>query len=283
MRRRHLLRSAFAALPAALISSRMSRAYTSAPSSTPEPQDSITGTASPANPTPEFYVLRRYLLRNGPQTQLTEAYFTKALIPALHRLGLGPIGAFRLEIGPETPSFYLLLPGRSVELLVTAPQQIAQDEQFLSAAEPFWAAPATAPAFARVESSLLRAFSGWPRMIPVPGGPNSKRIFQLRTYESPSDRDHIRKIEMFEHGEFDIFRNAGFHQVFYGSNLIGQRLPSLTYMLSAPDQAALDASWQKFRNDPAWHKLSTDPRYSYEEIVSNITNLILSPLACSEI
>jgi len=29
--------------------------------------------------------------------------------------------------------------------------------------------------------------------------------------------------------------------------------------------------------------LKSDPRYSYEEIVSNITNLVLSPLACSQI
>ena len=88
---------------------------------------------------------------------------------------------------------------------------------------------------------------------------------------------------MFEHGEFDIFHNAGFHQVFYGTDVIGPRLPSLTYLLAAADQAALDTAWQKFRDDPAWHRLSADPRYAYEEIVSNITNLILSPLACSEI
>ena len=234
-------------------------------------------------PAPEFYELRRYLLRNGPQTQLTQTFFTRALIPALRRLGIGPIGAFRLEIGPESPCFYLLLPSTSAETLVTATQHLAHDDQFLAAAEPFWAAPATAPAFTRVESSLLRAFAGWPKLVLPPGAPAAKRIFQLRTYESPSDHAHLRKVEMFEHGEFDIFRNAGFHQVFYGTNLIGQRLPSLTYLLAAPDQAALDAAWQKFRDDPAWHKLSTDPRYAYEEIVSNITNLILSPLPCSEI
>ena len=249
----------------------------------PAAQESSSGTSAAPASTPEYYELRRYLLRTGPQTQLTETYFAKALIPALRRLGLGPIGAFRLEVGPDTPSFYLLLPGLSAEKIVTSTAQLARDDQFLAAAEPFWAAPATAPAFERVESSLLRAFAGWPRLVPPPGGPTAKRILQLRTYESPSYRAHLRKVEMFEHGEFGIFQTAGFHQVFYGTNLIGARLPSLTYMLSAADQAALDAAWQNFRNAPAWHKLSTDPHYSYEEIVSNITNLILSPLTCSEI
>lgn len=238
----------------------------------------------PTAPAPrEFYELRRYHLSNGPQPALAETFFAKALIPALNRLGLSPIGAFRLDVGPETPSFYLLIPAASAETLVTTDFSLAKDEQFLAAAQPFWAAPATAPSFVRMESSLLSAFTGWPKLIPPKQGTTGKRIFQLRTYESPSPAAHIRKIEMFNNGEFDIFAKSGFGQVFFGDTLIGPRLPSLTYLLAFTDQADLDACWTRFRNDPAWAKLSHDPRYSYEEIVSNITNLILSPLACSQI
>jgi hypothetical protein len=88
---------------------------------------------------------------------------------------------------------------------------------------------------------------------------------------------------MFHAGEFDIFLKAGFHPVFFGDGLIGSRLPHLTYMLRFADQAELEAKWDVFRNDPAWKKLSTDPRYAYDQIVNNITNVILSPLACSQI
>ena len=49
----------------------------------------------------EFYQLRCYRMQTGPQTQLTERYFGDALIPALGRLGMGPVGAFKLDIGPE--------------------------------------------------------------------------------------------------------------------------------------------------------------------------------------
>ncbi len=232
---------------------------------------------------PEFYQLRRYHLTNGPQPALAEAFFTKALIPALNRLGLSPIGAFRLDVGPETPSFYLLIPGPSAEALVTVDLHLAKDDQFLAAAQPFWAAPATAPPFVRVESSLMIAFEGWPKLTPPKQGTTGKRIFQLRTYESPSPAAHVRKVEMFHNGEFEIFAKSGFGQVFYGDTLIGAHLPNLTYLLAFNDQADLDACWTRFRNDPAWAKLSHDPRYSYEEIVSNITNLILTPLACSQI
>ena len=41
----------------------------------------------------EFYQIRRYHLQSGPQTALTESYFGDALIPALTRMGMGPIGA----------------------------------------------------------------------------------------------------------------------------------------------------------------------------------------------
>jgi hypothetical protein len=238
------------------------------------------GAEAPAAKPREFYQLRRYQMQSGPQTKLTESYFGDALIPALTRLGMGPVGAFRLEIGPETPVFYLLIPSASVETLATVDFHLAEDAVFTKAAEPFWNAPATATAFVRVESSLLSAFEGWPKVTPPAKG---KHIYQLRTYESPSDADHILKVEMFNHGEFEIFVNAGFKPVFFGDTLIGPRLPQLTYMLSAPDMNQLNAYWDVFRNDPAWKKLSGSPRYAYEDIVSNITNLILSPLGCSQI
>ena len=238
---------------------------------------------SPVSGAREFYLLRSYSFTMGPQTQVAERYFGEALIPALGRMGIGPVGAFRLDIGPQTPTFYLLIPGASVEMLAMLELHLAKDAVFMKAAEPFWSAAATSPAFGRMESSLLVAFEGWPKLTPLAGAAKDKRIFQLRTYESPSDAAHVRKVEMFNNGEFAIFTKAGAHAVFYADTLVGSRMPSLTYMLSFADMAALNAAWAKFVADPAWTKLKSDPRYSYEEIVSNITNLVLSPLACSQI
>lgn len=236
--------------------------------------------AAPNSSARHFYQLRSYHLSSGPQLALTEGYFS-ALIPALTRLGLGPIGAFKVDYGPVTPNYLLLIPGTSVELLAELDLRLAEDTDFLSAAAPFWNAPAAAAAFNRIEVSLLAAFHGWPRLTPPAN--KGKRIFQLRTYESPSHQDHIRKVEMFHSGEFDIFHAAGFHPVFFGDMLVGTRMPCLTYMLAFDDLAQLDAQWNTFRNDPAWQKLSHSPRFAYEPIVSNITNLVLSPLSASQI
>jgi NIPSNAP len=232
----------------------------------------------------EYYLIRRYELQAGPQTKITENYFGDALIPALTRMGMGPIGAFKLDYGSQTPVFYVLIPGRSVEELATLDLRLARDTDFMKAAEPFWNAPATALAFLRVESALLAAFEGWPKLIPpATTSTKSKRIFQLRTYESPSDAAHVRKVEMFHKGEFEIFQKARCHPVFFGDTLIGARMPNLTYMLSFANLAELEKAWAAFSADPDWKKLSSSPRYSYESIVSNISNLILSPLAASQI
>jgi len=234
---------------------------------------------SPATRPRQLYQLRRYTLQTGPQVAMTEKYISEALIPALDNKA-GPIGAFRLDVGPETPTFYVLIPILAPAMAGALELELNQNETYVKAAEHFWNAPASSPAFLRMDSSLLVAFEGWPRITPPAKG---KRIFQLRTYESPSYRDHILKVQMFHSGEFEIFTNAGFQPVFFGDTLIGQRMPSLTYMLSFADSADLDAKWAVFRNDPAWKKLSADPRFAFEAIVSNITNLVLSPLAASQI
>jgi len=246
----------------------------------------ITGetSAQPAKAPREFYQIRRYNMVSGPQLKLTETYFSSSLIPALGRMGMGPVGALRLEYGEQTPAYFLIIPSTSVEPLVTLDLKLAEDQAFLDAAAPFWNATAAAPAFERIETSLFEAFAGWPKLIPPPAASTKgKRIFQMRTYESPSNGEHVRKVEMFHSGEFQYFINAGFHPVFFGDTLIGPRTPSLTYMLSLDNVAELDDRWNAFRNDPGWKKLSADQRYAYDSIVSNITNILLSPLDCSQI
>jgi NIPSNAP len=232
----------------------------------------------------EYYELRKYHLQSGPQTKLTESYVSDALMPALNRLGVSSVGVFNLTVGPQTPTLYLLIPSTNLETLVTARLRLAEDQAFLEAAAPFWNAAAKEPPFVRVQSTILIAFAGRPQLtLPASSVQKAKRIFELRTYESPSERDHLRKVEMFHSGEFEIFQKNGFSQVFYGDALIGERLPQLTYMLSFSDSADMDHKWENFRADPDWKTLSTSPKFAFEPIVSNISNLVLTPTAFSQI
>jgi hypothetical protein len=228
----------------------------------------------------EFYQLRKYSLRTGPQLALMQTYFEKALIPALNRLKMSPVGAFKLDIGPETPTYYVLIPASSVEALARLDAELEGDAEYVRAAVGFRDAPAAAPAFDREERTLLAAFSGWPKLI---APKKQKRIFQLRTYESPSQAAHLHKVQMFNEAEIKIFVRTGLTPVFFGDTMVGTRMPSLTYMLTFSSVAELTASWAAFSADPEWKELSHRPGNTDPEIVSHISNLYLSPLDCSQI
>lgn len=241
------------------------------------PQDAASGKR-------EFYQLRRYQLANGPQRKLADDYFRDALVPGLNRVEISPVGVFNVTIGPETPVMYVLIPSMSVERLVTLDDRLLKDDDYTKAAAPFLNAPAKEPAFARMESSLMQAYEKMPKItLPPVSTSKSPRVFELRTYESPTNQDHWRKIEQMSSGEGDIFTKAGIPQVFYGDTLVGPRLPNLTYMLCFNNLAERDAKWDAFRNSPEWKALSTNPRYAFEDIVSNITNIMLAPTAYSQI
>src|ERR1700733_14008185 len=137
---------------------------------------------------PEYMDLRRYHLASGPGVKLTTDFFADALIPALNRLGIGPVGAFSVYFGPETPAYYLLMPSSKLETLVTADLLLARDPVFVKAGAPFWNAPAGSPPYRQIESSLLRAFEGYPRATPPDSAATKgKRIYQLRQYQSPTN------------------------------------------------------------------------------------------------
>jgi hypothetical protein len=232
----------------------------------------------------DFYELRRYELRGGPQVKLTHAFLRDALIPAVNKLGIRPVGVFDIVIGDESPSMYVLLPSPSLKALVTLEETLASDAAYQQAGKDFLSAPAQSPAYVRMESKLMIAFEGRPRpTVPAAAASHQPRTFELRTYESPSDRDHRRKVEMFHHGEFDIFVQAGFHPVFYGDTVIGTRMPNLTYMLAFDSLDERNNLWKAFGSSPAWKRLTSSQRYDFEPIVTNVTNTILSPAPYSQI
>jgi NIPSNAP protein len=232
----------------------------------------------------EFYQLRRYHVISGPQRKLCDDFFRDTLIPALTRLSIGPVGVFDLYIGPETPSIYVLMPSLSAETVATVETRLGKDAEYTKAGAPFLNAPAKEPAFDRMDSSFLQAFEKWPRLIlPAATAKKGPRVFELRIYEGATDQDHRRKVEMMQSGESEIFTKAGVEQVFYSETLIGPRLPSLTYMLVFDSLADRDQKWAAFRGSDDWKSYSTQPKYSFEPIVSNISNFILTPTAYSQI
>ena len=232
----------------------------------------------------EFYELRLYHLQRGAKQKLFDDFFREAAIPALNRAGVSPVGVFTVMTGRDSPTMYVLLTYRSLAELAAANGRMRADTDFMKAGGDFLDRPATDPAYVRVESSFMVAFEGMPKLeVPAAAAGNQPRLFELRTYESHSQKANLKKIEMFNIGEIAIFRRAGLQPVFFGETLIGARMPNLTYLLVYDNMAARDASWGKFGADPEWKKLSTTPGYTDPEIVSNISNVLLRPAAYSQI
>ncbi len=233
---------------------------------------------------PEYYELRQYRLRRGPQVKLTDDFLREAALPALKRLGIGPVGVFNTTIGSDTPTVHVLIPHASLESVATIAARLQADPEYQRAGAACLNVPSTDPAYVRMESSLLVGFESIPRLeVPPAAAENRPRIFELRTYESHSEKAHLKKVEMFNMGEIAIFRRTGLRPVFFGRTLIGSKLPNLTYMLTFDDMAARDKNWAAFIADPEWKKLSTAPGYTDGEIVSNISNAVLSPTPYSQI
>jgi len=239
---------------------------------------------APAAAGREYYELRRYLLRRGPQQKTTDDFFRDAAIPALNRLWIKPVGAFNTTIGPGSPALYIVVPHASVESAVTIHDRVAADPEYLKAGAAFINTPPTDPAYVRMESSLLLAFEGMPKLeVPAATVENKPRIFEVRTYESHSKKANRTKIGMFNGPEIAIFRRIGLHAVFFGETVIGAGMPSLTYMLAFADMEERSRSWAAFGADPEWKALSTRVGNTDGEIVSSITNVILSPTPYSQI
>lgn len=243
-------------------------------------------TTSRQNRPLQYFELRHYQLRRGPQTQVLDDYLNQAAIPAMHRAGIGPVGVFNVMIGPRSPALTVLIVHPTFESVSTLPARLAADAEYQRAAATYLNAPATNPAYVRIDSSLLRAFSGMPALeLPFGGGEAGRRsrIFELRTYESHSEAAGRKKIEIFNTAEMALFRRAGMHPVFFGETIVGASMPNLTYMLVYEDMAAHDKQWAAFAADPEWRTLSTTPGNTDPEIVANITNTYLRPTPYSEI
>jgi len=227
----------------------------------------------------EFYELRLYELQSAAKQEAFVEFLGKAVIPAANRLGIGPVGVFKM-MEDDSPNLYVLLPHQSLESATTTNHRLGGDAEFLEAGASVIDAPKSDPAYRRCDSSLLVAFDEIPKLeIPTK---KASRVLELRIYESHSTERAIKKVAMFnEGGEIDLFRRVGLPSVFFGEALIGSDLPNLTYLLAFDDMEAKKTSWAKFFAHPAWTKLKNDPQY--KDTVSKVTSIMLLPAACSQI
>jgi len=192
------------------------------------------------------------------------------------------VGVFN-ELEPkDAGSVRVLIPHLSADSAAMAGLRINQDAEYQKAGAAYFQTLKADPAFDRVDSWLLLAFEGMPRLeLPAYSRERKPRIFELRTYESHSEAKAIRKVQMFNAGEINVMREVGLGPIFYGQALIGRDLPHLTYMVSGEDREVHKKHWGAFGGHEVWNRLKNDPQFA--DTVSKISNVFLAPTEYSQI
>ena len=232
-----------------------------------------------------FYEIKVYHFENANQEELIDDYLKNAFLPAMNRKGIMNVGVFKPvnNNSSEDKRIYVLVPFKSTKQFTEMPEQLAKDALYNENGKAYLEASYNKSPYKRMESIFIKAFSQMPGME-LPGLKNelSQRIYELRSYEGPTEKMYSRKVEMFNTGgEISLFKRLGFNAVFYGSVIAGSRMPNLMYMTTFENMAARDEHWNAFRVDAEWKKLSA--MEYYKNTVSKNDTLLLTPANYSQI
>ena len=247
----------------------------------------ITSSVSAKNPKKDIYQIKIYTLKNNEQVAAVDAFLKNAFLPAMHRAGVLKIGVFK-PITNDTAAIkkiYVFISFTSVDQWQNIYGILDKDASYQSSSKDFTGAAFDHSPFDRVESILLEAFDMQPHFnIPSLKNPVSEKIYELRSYESPTEALHAKKVKMFnEGGETVIFKRLGFNAVFYARVISGSRMPNLMYMTSFENMAEHDEHWKAFSNDAEWKKISAMPEYESKVSVSHSDKILMHATDYSDI
>lgn len=227
----------------------------------------LTGYAGGKKPAREFYEIKVYHFKTAEQERLIDDFLQHAFLPALQKKNVGKTGVFK-PIANDTASdklIYVFIPLKSFDELLNMPASLEKDAAYISAAGTYLNAPYNNPPYTRMESIMLEAFPLAPQMqLPALSGPHNERVYELRSYESPTEKLHVNKVHMFnEGGEVPLFKRLEFNAIFYADVINGSHMPNLMYMTSFDNMASREAHWKTFVADAEWKKLSALPEYQH--------------------
>lgn len=232
----------------------------------------------------QFYSLKIYSYSSLKNEKQIDTYLRDAYLPALKRISISPVGVFKLKDQSKDTIMrtYVLVPLNSLDDVYTLDEKISQDSIYMSSSEDFLNAPFENAPYNRMQTIILKAFDEMPFLqAPLLNGPREERVYELRSYESPTVTLHKNKVKMFnEGGEIKLFKNLGFNAVFYSSVIAGSQMPNLMYMTTFNDKKSRDAHWDAFGKSPVWKKLSSLPEY--QNNVSHIDIVFLYPTSYSD-
>jgi hypothetical protein len=223
-----------------------------------------------------FYVLEQYFLEQGAQPTRIHDFFSKALLPAMERVHKGPRIFLESVIAPHMPQVVAIFGVQSCDQIWNISRAIFADKDFLKAFDQWEAGEAP---YISASAALLEATEFSPEIVAPEKPPAAPRIFEIRTYHSPTARQAKLLHERFAGAEIKIFHRSGVNPILYGSTVFGANRPNLTYVIPFDTLAAREKAWAAFGADEEWvrvRKESVD-RGGQLSIVQNMSLFRATP------
>lgn len=201
----------------------------------------------------KFYILHQYFLKNGTQIGRLHDYLSKSLLPVLEAKLPGPKIVMQALVAPHMPQVAAIFGVRSVEEYLALHRRLVADPEFAKALSAWEKGPE--PPTEHYTSWLLEATEYSPEIVPPAKPPATPRVFELRTYHSPSLWQLRALHERFAGPEIKIFHRVGVHPLFYSETVFGPSKPNLTYLIPFDNLAEREKAWARFGADPEWQKV----------------------------
>jgi NIPSNAP len=241
------------------------------------------GATQPEQSQRDYYQLKIYNYESPDQEAMLDEYFQDALLPALHRAGIEHVGVLKpIEDLNETSDYMVVItPFKSLDQIENLPGVLSEDSVYMQSGRAYIDAPFDHPPYTRIESYILRAMSSFPELItPELTTSRAERVYELRSYQSATEKLHELKVEMFNEGESALFQELNFNPVFFSDVLSSAHMPHLMYMVAHADTTAQNKNWDAFGNHPEWLRMRDMERY--QNTVSHITVYMLYPTEYSD-
>ncbi len=226
------------------------------------------GLAGAAAEKRRVFVLEQYYFKNGTQPGRFDEYVTKAALPLLSKIHSGPKIFLTALAAPHMPQTAVIMGFQSVDELWGVREKVMADTELAKALET-WESHTEQP-YEHFSTALLEAAPYCPDVVPDPEPRKVPRIFELRTYHSPTWRQLTALHERFAGSEIKIFHRVGVNPIMYTSTILGPNMPNLTYVIPFENLAAREKAWDAFGTDPEWIKVRKESTDKHGQISSVI-------------
>lgn len=206
---------------------------------------------------PRYFLLEQYFLKNGSQGPRLAEFMKAGPLEAAGRLRVpGPVAVLEALVAAHMPQVACVTPYASLEEMKESRARRAADPKY-QAALAAWEQGEEAP-YESYSEVLLEAAPYTPPLAPGAKDGAAPRVFELRVYHSPTERQLKALHERFSGPEIRIFHRCGIRPVLYSSTLIGPSKPNLVYLTPFDDLAAREKAWAAFGADPEWVKVRAE-------------------------